>query len=328
MLGSVIAFVVNTPAKSSTTQNALLANSNDVTSPLDELSSADIAVQVAQLAKLEELSSVQNNADTVNAQLAITPADDKIIAKPQVVATALKSRKDIRQYKVQDGETVGTIATKFGVTSDSIRWSNGLSGDTVAVGKELTIPPVNGIVYEVKSGDTAEKLAETYRVSKEQIIAFNDAEVGGLPVGQKIVIPDATQPVSRSTRSTGIYSGARFSWGGNSAIYGVNGYDYGYCTWWVAKRRAEIGRPIPSNLGNASTWKVLAQRAGYTVGNTPQAGAVIWTPPRDYYGHVGFVERVDPDGTVFVSDMNVKGWNKVSYRTLTPEQASRFSYIY
>lgn len=328
LLASVMAFVVYTPASSNTTkQNALITTDTAITSPLDELSSADIAVHVAQLTNLEESQSVANNADTVNAQLAVTPADEKIVAKPQVVATSLKSRRDIRQYVVVQGDTVSSIASKFGITSDSVRWSNGLTGDSVAVGKQLTIPPVNGIVYTVKAGDTAEKLAETYRVSKEQIIAFNDAEVSGLPVGQKIVIPDASPPLGRS-RNTGIFSGARFSWGGNGAVYGVNGYDYGYCTWWAAHRRSQIGHPVPSNLGNASTWKVLAQRAGIPVGNTPQTGAVIWTPPRDYYGHVGFVERVDADGTVHVSEMNVVGWNRVSYKTLTPDQAARYSYIY
>src|SRR4029079_4055940 len=101
-----------------------------------------------------------------------------------------------------------------------------------------------------------------------------------------------------------------------------------YCTWWAATRRAQAGRPIPSNLGNASTWKILAQRAGRGVGNAPQAGAVIWTPPRDYYGHVGYVESVDADGTVHVSEMNVMGWGRVSSKTLSAAEAARYGYIY
>jgi surface antigen len=150
-----------------------------------------------------------------------------------------------------------------------------------------------------------------------------------LKVGERIIIPDGLQPVQRTyTPNTGIYSGAAFAWGGFSPVYGGNGYDYGYCTWYAAIRRAQIGRPVPSNLGNASSWKILAQRAGLGVGNAPAAGAVIWTPPRDYYGHVGFVERVDPDGTVHVTEMNTVGWGVVSSKTLTPEQAAGYGYIY
>ncbi len=302
------------------TTNESLAAAN----PLDQLSSADVAVQVARIARLDEAASVTNRADSVNAQLAVTPADDTVIAKPQVVASGLKSKKDIKTYVTVAGDTVESVATKFGVTSDTIRWSNSLTGSNLAIGKELLISPVNGIVYTVKQGDTPEGLAQRYNANKEHIIIFNDAEITGLKVGERIVIPDGVQQQARaaSPRTTG------FAWGGYAPIYGGNGYDYGYCTWWAAVRRSQIGRPIPSNLGNASTWKVLAQRAGLAVGNVPQTGAVIWTPPRDYYGHVGFVEEVLPDGSVKISEMNVIGWGRVSHAILSPAEASRYSYIY
>jgi surface antigen len=194
----------------------------------------------------------------------------------------------------------------------------------------LIISPVTGIVYKVKPGDTVDGLASTYQSNKELLIAINDIEVGGLPVGQYVVLPDG-QPAAVATRGGtrgGVPALSGFAWGGYAAVYGSNGYDYGYCTWWAAKRRADIGRPIPSNLGNASTWKVLAQRAGLGVGSAPAAGAVIWTPPRDYYGHVGFVESVNSDGSVNISEMNTAGWARVSYKTLSAAEAARYSYIY
>ena len=157
------------------------------------------------------------------------------------------------------------------------------------------------------------------------VIADNDIEVLGLRVGSRILVRDGTIAPPAKTRSSANATG--FAWGGG-AIYGFNGYDYGYCTWYVANRRAAAGNPVPSNLGNASTWKALAIRAGLAVGNAPQAGAVIWTPPRDYYGHVGYVESVNPDGSVNVSEMNTKGWAKVSTRVVSAEDAARYSYIY
>ncbi len=72
----------------------------------------------------------------------------------------------------------------------------------------------------------------------------------------------------------------------------------------------------------------MAQRAGIPVGNTPAAGAVIWTPPRDYYGHVGYVEEVYEDGSVRISEMNTRGWGVRSEKVLTPAQAAAYSYIY
>lgn len=330
ILVTVVWFVAHNPqAGHSIKQNALGSSSDLVAAnPLDQLSSADIAAHVANLTRLDQVRAVENNADTVNAQLTITSTDEQVVAKPQIVATANKSRSDLQKYVTVEGDTVSGLAAKFGITSDTIRWSNALgASDSLAANKELVISPVNGIVYEVKAGDTVETVAQKFSANKDQLIAFNDAEVQGLKVGEKIVVPDGVfiPPARTVARSP---AGASFAFGGNAPIYSGNGYDYGYCTWWVAVRRAQIGRPLPSNLGNASTWKVLAGRAGLGVGNVPAAGAAIWTPPHDYYGHVGFVEGVNADGSVEVSEMNVAGWGKVSHKTLSPAQAAGYSYIY
>jgi surface antigen len=340
VLAVVVGFVVKSPSTGKVIRqnsSAIIGGGSEV-SPLDELSSADIAVHVAKLAKLEETTSVVNYADTINTQLAITPADEKVVAKPQVVATATKSRKDIRQYTTVAGDTISAIATKFGVTSDSIRWSNTLTGNTVAAGKVLWISPISdGIVYEVKSGDTPDSLATRFRANKEQIIAFNDAEVSGLPVGQRVVIPNGSVQAAATTANYGF--GGGFAWGGYTAIYSNNGYDYGWCTWWAAKRRADIGRPVPSNMGNACNWVRSAQLAGIPTGSTPANGAVIFTKS-GCWGHVGFVEEVLPDGSAWVTDMNshgqvsktdsrpAGGWNRVSWRLVTPDQFGRFYFIY
>lgn len=297
-----------------------------LTNPLDQLSSADIAVHAARLTNLDELRAVTERADTINTQLSISPSNDvQIVAKPQLVSSGLVSRKDIQKYVTAAGDTVASVAARYNVTSDSIRWSNNISGDIIPSGTELSIPPRNGIIYLVKTGDTVESLAEKYRANREQIIAFNDAEVGGLKTGEYILIPDGVmpQPVRPAYAS---FASATIQ--GFTASYGGNGYDYGYCTWYVANRRAAAGKPIPSNLGHASTWKVRAQAAGYSVGSVPAAGAVAWKVPRDYYGHVGYVESVNDDGSFVIIEMNVAGWNRVSSHVVTPDQFGQYSFIY
>jgi surface antigen/LysM repeat protein len=316
------------PSGSPNQQASFSVNTQTTINPLDQLSSSDIAVNIAQTSRLAEAQAVRNNADSVNAQLSITSTDQKVVAKPQVIAAGLKSRKDIQKYVVKPGDTVASIASKFGITSDTIKWSNGLTADTVDAGKELLISPVDGVLYKVNQGDTVDALVDKYRSNKDLLVAMNDAEVA-LPIGQYIVIPGGTPPSTRARAgglaSTGLTG---FAFGGFSPVYGSNGYDYGYCTWWAAVRRSQIGRPVPSNLGNASTWKILAQKAGLGVGNAPAAGAVIWTPPRDYYGHVGYVESVNGDGSVNISEMNVAGFAVKSYKTISAAEASRYSYIY
>ena len=320
------------------TVNSAITTTKSLPSPLDQLSSAQIALQAAQMTGLSELTAVRNQADSENALLAVGPSDTNVVAKPQIVSTAQKSKKDIVQYTAQSGDTITAIAAKFAISPNSVRWSNNLSGDAVAAGKQLLIPPGDGIVYQVKSGDTIASITSKYQANKELFVVVNDAESGNLTIGGYVWIPNGQQPAP-PTRFAAV-SGGGFAWG-YSAIYGSNGYDYGYCTWWVSLRRSQIGRPVPSNLGNAITWKVLAARAGLGVGTTPAVGAAIWTPASSGYGHVGFVERVNEDGSVWTSDMNSRGfvsmdtssgstggWGRVSYRLLSPDQARNFWYIY
>ena len=57
---------------------------------------------------------------------------------------------------------------------------------------------------------------------------------------------------------------------------------------------------------------------GYTVNNTPKAGAVMQTS-QGAYGHVAYVESVNDDGSVKVSEMNYNGGpGVVSSRTISP----------
>lgn len=324
VLGLVLSFVLGgSDTTTGIQQSAATEVSNDVAlNPLDQLSSADIAVQVARVVGLPQERAVTNRADTVNAQLDVSPADTTVVAKPQIVETASKSLKDLQIYVTKPGDTISKLAAKFNITSDTIRWSNNLGNDdAIATGTRLYISPVPGIVYIVKPGDTAQSLAEKFSTSKAKIVNFNDA-YNGLAAGRVIIIPEGVKTVAPAVFSPMVATGSF------TANFGGGGYDYGYCTWWASARRAQIGKPIPSNLGNASSWKYLAQQAGFGVGNAPKAGAVIWTPPRDYYGHVGFVESVNSDGSVNISEMNTAGWNVVSRKTLSPSEAASYYYIY
>lgn len=300
------------------TANAMAAD--DVVDPLDQLSSADIAVNVARIANLPEAIAVTNQADSENAELAVAQSGGGLATKPQIVASDFKSNKDIQSYVVQAGDTASSVAAKFGVTSDSIKWSNDLRSDTVMAGQTLVIPPVNGIVYTVKAGDTPDSLATKYRTSKDKIIAYNDAELAGLTVGSRIIIPGGqiVNEVVPAFRSRG---GGSFPWGGGPVYNGANGYDYGYCTWYVANRIA-----VPSNWGNANTWDNLAPRSGWTVSSVPRVGAIAQTD-RGAEGHVAVVTAIEGDRIKY-SDMNgVAGWGREGHSDWV--SVSRFEhYIY
>ncbi len=301
---------------------------------LDQISAADIAVNIAAAARLPETDQVRNQADSRNALVAIAVSDDVVVNKPQIVTettTGSQGRKDITEYTAVGGDTIPALAEKYNVSSDSIRWSNGLTGDGLTAGRKLVIPPKNrnGIVYKVAASDTIDKIAEKYKTTSEKLIAFNDLELTNtLPVEEYIFIPDGEKPpepkpVVNSYDNIAVSSTY-------APRYGGNGYSAGYCTWWAADRRAQLGRPIPSNLGNAITWLAIAQSVGFETGAEPRSGAVIWFRfPATYAGHVGIVETVNADGSFEISEMNGRaGWGRVGTYTIPASEIGNYRFIY
>jgi surface antigen len=98
------------------------------------------------------------------------------------------------------------------------------------------------------------------------------------------------------------------------------------CVSYAAWKVASTGRFVPNfgGRGNANQWPSTAAEYGISSGSTPQAGSVaMW--PIGYYGHVMYVEAVNGDGTIVVSDYNLN-WDG-NYRTYT-RTSSGLTYIY
>jgi LysM repeat protein len=266
------------------TLNGTVATAASAAKPLDTLSSAQIALTAAQMANMPELTVIRNQADSDSLVLSVVPNDSTALAKPQLVSTAQKSKQDIIHYVTKDGDSVDTLSTKFNVSANSIRWSNNVSGSGLAANLKLAIPPVNGIVYTVKSGDTPAGLASRYQADESQIISVNDAEIGGLKPGEQIIIPN----------------------GKIAPAVTVSSYTRGVS--------------VPTNWGNANTWDDYARLSGWTVSSRPVAGAIAQSDSMSYLGHVAYVEAVSPDGSMMkYSDMNgIKGWGRVGYSDWVP----------
>jgi surface antigen len=200
-----------------------------------------------------------------------------------------------------------------------VRWSNNLPSNAVNAGQTLYIPPVTGIVYVVAAGDTPDSIASKFKAAKDTIIVSNDAELAGLKVGERILIPDGVQPAPVVNT---MVTNASYGWGG--ATYGNNSYTYGYCTWYVANKVT-----VPNNWGNANTWDNRAAMSSWVVSSIPRVGAIGQTD-RGSEGHVAFIEAVSEDGTMIkYSDMNgLAGWGRVGRTTDWVSAAKYEHYIY
>lgn len=110
-----------------------------------------------------------------------------------------KPRDQIISYHVQNGDTLSTIAQKFGVSVDSIKWANDLKRDSLKIEQELKIPPVTGIVHKVREGETVYSIAKKYKAEAQNIVNFPfndfaDLDTFALSVGQTLVVPDGVMP--------------------------------------------------------------------------------------------------------------------------------------
>src|SRR3989304_3814346 len=130
-----------------------------------------------------------------------TATDDPTIS----TSVSEKLRDRIVEYKVQEGDTLSSIAEKFDVSVDTIRWQNDLqSRDQIKLGQTLEILPVTGVLHKVKKGDTVYSIAKKYDSSAQSVVdfpynAFVNDETFELAIGQTVIVPDGVKPSEKPT---------------------------------------------------------------------------------------------------------------------------------
>lgn len=194
-------------------------------------------------------------------------------------------------------------------------------------------------VHQIGPNESLSAVAERHQTSWTRIYNKNEhiTQPDLVKVGEKVVIPQpdevlkerplpeppAPQAVESQvaaapgrnnpdTKRQNAAPGASVSRG---AVAG-NTYAPGYCTWYAKNMRPDL----PNNLGNANTWAARAAAQGIPTGTVPRAGAI-----GQQGMHVVYVQRVNGNGTVTISEMNYKGLYVTSTRTVP---ASSFIYIY
>lgn len=107
---------------------------------------------------------------------------------------------EVTEHRVEEGETVSSIAVKYGVSIDTIMWENGLKNvDAIKPKQILRILPVTGMRHRVKRGETVYSIAKHYSVDPQNIIdypfnSFTNDETFALNAGQELIVPDGVKP--------------------------------------------------------------------------------------------------------------------------------------
>ena len=327
ILGTVYFGSKNKTAEENGVPIMLAISDNNYSVSVDQLSELYIVAEIANNVSLS--SSNYLNMDYISAvtQYSINQTASTRIEKANIVDTSSLA-KGVIEYVVGASETMDSIASAYGLSTDQIRWSNGLKTTDVSAGQTLYLHSVSGIVYTVKEGDSSASIAEKYGSSAGEIEEKNNLAARGIVAGTRIVIPGGTLPETERpeyvapapVQITPVYY--------HSLNYvNYNPMPWGWCTWWAWQWRYENFSPLPSGLGNARYWdNQLYGR--YRIDRNPEWGAVF-VAEGGYYGHVGIVEAVYDDGSIRISDMNgAAGWGRVGYRTVYPAEWGQWSFVH
>lgn len=339
--------------KSSATTNTLsmesLANNNFSGVSTSQLSEFYTVASLADSMKLASSEIISSNYVTVSVLSNAGQSSSEKLEKHVITDTSHLSRCGVTYYTVADGETMDSIAQKYGISTDQIRWSNNLKTTSLSVGQVLAIPGASGIVYTVKSGDNVASIAQKYGSSTDEIIACNDLEtIASLSEGLRIVLPDGSLPANERPEYvapvvtyayTYTYAGSYSSrdnlrviatgfWVNSPGNPGVAGQ----CTWYAWYMRATDSRslgPLPGGaVGNASAWANTFANMGYVVNHTPEVGAVFQTTGGSYYGHVGYVTAVNDDGSITVREMNLGVPYRITESEIPANLVGTYNYIH
>jgi hypothetical protein len=134
------------------------------------------------------------------------------------------------------------------------------------------------------------------------------------------------------------YRGGNIFWNAGFAPASTNppnprlGSALGNCTWYASGRAKQLGRNsarVDRLSGDAGAWSRQAAAAGIVTSNVPQVGAIAqWDVSSSMpYGHVAVVERVNGDGSIFISESSFGSgtWNFLYRpRTIAANSPSRY----
>ena len=264
--------------------------------------------QVADLTSLAVMQDMGQGGESVDLELS-TIQDSSFLSNNPVSLDYLDGfRADqVVEYTVQLGDSIGIIASDFGLRVDTVVWANNLRNpNSLSIGQVLKIPPVDGVIITVQTEDTVASLAKKYKSDPEKISSFNKLRDGQvLVIGSEFMLPGGEMPGPKPS----VRSAAKSS--GGSGIYVPVGN--GQCVDFVQ------AHGFSRMSGNAYQWKK------YINTTVPVAGGVV-VFKGGRWGHIAIITAVKPN-SIQVVEQNYYGLYIIDHREISLSDRSIVGFV-
>ena len=260
--------------------------------------------------------SIVDAVSRVNAMREIVTANNRMLEQQKTDKEAIVEKQKANQ------EAIKTLAANRQKLEDDAQVLEVRQAELKAA--QLNLAAEKATAEDEKSALLAEKTAAeeaarqaaarqaAYEAQQVALAQQQAASIVSTPVAQPstetVVTSSQSQVVEQSTtvstpsNSSSSSSSSSSSAASNNASYNASSYPVGECTWGVKSQLSWVG----PYWGNANQWVASARAEGFSVGTTPQVGAVaVWVGGA--YGHVALVTAVESSTNIQVSESNYMG---------------------
>ena len=265
--------------------------------------------------------SIVDAVSRVNAMREIVTANNRMLEQQKTDKEAIVEKQKANQ------EAIRTLAANRQKLEDDAQVLEVRQAELKAA--QLNLAAEKATAEDEKSALLAEKSAAeeaarqaaarqaAYEAQQVALAQQQAASIVSTPVAQPstetVVTSSQSQVVEQSTtvstssnssssNSSSSSPSLSSSAASNNARYDAKSYYVGECTWGVKSQVSWVG----PYWGNANQWVASARAEGFSVGTTPQVGAVaVWVGGA--YGHVALVTAVESSTNIQVSESNYMG---------------------
>ena len=265
--------------------------------------------------------SIVDAVSRVNAMREIVTANNRMLEQQKTDKEAIVEKQKANQ------EAIKTLAANRQKLEDDAQVLEVRQAELKAA--QLNLAAEKATAEDEKSALLAEKSAAeeaarqaaarqaAYEAQQVALAQQQAASIVSTPVAQPstetVVTSSQSQVVEQSTtvstssnssssNSSSSSPSLSSSAASNNARYDAKSYYVGECTWGVKSQLSWVG----PYWGNANQWVASARAEGFSVGTTPQVGAVaVWVGGA--YGHVALVTAVESSTNIQVSESNYMG---------------------